>query len=58
VLTAILLKIQVFWDVMPCRLVITDVLKECNAVVFKVKQFKVLSSFEMSVPSYLPVDRV
>jgi len=25
VLTYVLLKIQVFWDVMPCRFVVTDV---------------------------------
>ena len=31
---------QVFWDVIPCRLIITDVSRKCNAVIFKVRQVK------------------
>jgi hypothetical protein len=39
VLTAVLVKIQIFWDVTPCRLVIvTDVGKERGACILRTKQ--------------------
>ena len=39
-LTAVLLKIQVFWDVRQWQLVNTDVSDDCSALIFKAKQSK------------------
>ena len=37
VFTAVLLKIQVLWYVVPCQLVVADILKDCTALIFSVK---------------------
>jgi hypothetical protein len=39
VLTAVLLKIQAFWDVTSCRLVVNDVSAERSASIFRVRRF-------------------
>lgn len=40
VITAVLLRTQVFWDVTPCRLVVTNVMLEGSAFVLGMKQLK------------------
>jgi hypothetical protein len=37
VFTAVLLNTQVLWYVVPCHLVVPNVLKDCTAVIFSVK---------------------
>jgi len=39
VITAVLLKIQVFWDVMYCESVPPDLLTNRSALIFRVRQF-------------------
>jgi hypothetical protein len=38
ILTAVMLKSQVFCDVTPCRWVVLDVSKDRSALIFRVKQ--------------------
>jgi hypothetical protein len=39
-LTVVLLKMQAFWNVMPCQTINTDVSKDCVASIFRAKQSK------------------
>jgi hypothetical protein len=41
-LTAALLKIEIFWEVMPCGRVFPDVAKECGAFSFSVNYYLIL----------------
>lgn len=47
VLTAMMLTVQVFWNVTFCHWVFCNVWKECSAFVFRVKLSKALQSFRL-----------
>jgi hypothetical protein len=38
VLAVVVLKIQVFWDITPCQLIGTDILKDHTGLIFRVMQ--------------------
>jgi len=44
VIRAILLKIQIIWDVMLCCQTLPDILKDCSVFTFRVRHYSSMSS--------------